>query len=167
MFHRVESHGKVSHDVFSFLPVNQTFIKETFWTESNWRFIFRRFPRPRGSAVLPAVLLDSVCLPLSRLQPAHPGKLHLSPQLSLAPAVLRVSSECFSLWGWRAGSLTNVMFAFNPFPSSFVSNVFISSLNICSWFFWCFLKLVLFNPPVTFTFTNIFYPRGQFDPSNY
>jgi len=22
------------------------------------------------------------------------------------------------------------------------------------------------NPPVTFTFTNIFYPRGQFDPSN-
>jgi len=22
------------------------------------------------------------------------------------------------------------------------------------------------NPPVTFTFSNIFYPRGQFDPSN-
>lgn len=56
-----------------------------------------RFPRPWRPAVLPAVLLDSVRFALSGLQPAHSGKLHLSPQLSVAPAVLRVSGESASV----------------------------------------------------------------------
>lgn len=104
MYHKLDLHGKGSDSVWH-CPVNSTYIKGTV---HNCDRVSCRFPWPRGPAVLPAVLLDSVCFPLSRLQPAHSGKLHLSPQLSLAPTVLRLQGECWSVEGLRDVSIVSV-----------------------------------------------------------